>query len=103
VAVAIVERVITVPTAAAARAVAASPSSWHILWIAVGATSNGIETSVPSTVVAADTLLTSTSMRGRSFSRENASTFSWSVRSSHAPPAKYPSAPSSSTDSASRS
>jgi hypothetical protein len=43
---------------------------------------------VPSTVVAADTLLTSTSMRGRSFRRVKAATFSRSVCSSHAPPAK---------------
>jgi hypothetical protein len=83
-----VERVITVSAAAAARAVAGSPSGWHIFWIAVGATSSGIDTSVPSTFVAVETLLTSTSMRGRSFRRLNAATFSARVSSSHAPPAK---------------
>src|SRR5436190_2074204 len=46
-----VESVITVPAAAAARAVAGSPSGWAIFWNAVGDTSNGIDTGVPSTVV----------------------------------------------------
>ena len=41
-----------VPAAAAARAIPGSPSGCASLWIAVGATSSGIETGVPSTVVA---------------------------------------------------
>ena len=46
---------------------------------------------------------TSTSTRGRSRQRANAATFSRSVRSSPAPPAKYPCAPGSSTSAARRS
>ena len=42
---------ITVPAAAAARAMPGSPSGWAIRWKATGATSSGIETGVPSTVV----------------------------------------------------
>jgi hypothetical protein len=82
------DRHITVPAAAAARAVAASPSGWHMRWKAVGATSSGIDTGVPRTVVRVVVVLTSTSMRGRSCQRANASTLSRSVRSSPAPPAK---------------
>ena len=79
-----------VPAAAAARAMPASPSGWAMRWNATGATSSGIETSVPSTDVAVVASLTSTSARGRSRQRPYASTFSRSVRSSPAPPAKYP-------------
>ncbi len=77
----------TVPAAAAARAIPASPSSCASFWIAVGATSSGIETLVPSTVVAALTVETSTSTRGRSFSARHASTLPVSASSSPAPPA----------------
>ena len=42
----------TVPAAAAARAIATSPSGSTSRWKATGATSSGIETSAPSTVVA---------------------------------------------------
>ena len=59
----------TVPAAAAARAIAGSPSGWAIRWNATGATSSGIDTSVPSTVVAVVASLTSTSARGRSCQR----------------------------------
>ena len=41
-----------VPAAAAARAMPGSPSGCASRWNAVGATSSGIETGVPSTVVA---------------------------------------------------
>ena len=59
----------TVPAAAAARAIPGSPSGCASLWIAVGATSSGIETGVPSTVVAVETSATSTRTRGRSAQR----------------------------------
>ena len=42
-----------------------SPSGWAMRCRATGATSTGIETSVPSTVVAVETALTSTSTRGQ--------------------------------------
>ena len=41
----------SVPAAAAPRAIATSPSSCAICWNAIGATRAGIETGVPSTVV----------------------------------------------------
>ncbi len=77
-----------VPAAAAARAMPTSPSGWARRWNATGATSSGIDTVVPSTVVAVVGSETSTSTRGRSRQRPKASTFSRSVRSSPAPPAK---------------
>ena len=86
VAVATVERHMSVPAAAAPRAIATSPSSCAICWNAIGATSAGIETGVPSTVVSVETDETSTRTRGRSRKRENASRFQRSVRSSPAPP-----------------
>ncbi len=82
-----VERHITVPAAAAARAIPGSPSGCASFWIAVGATRSGIDTSAPSTVVAAETDATSTSTRGRSFSRCQASTLPESASSSPEPPA----------------
>ena len=60
---------ITVPAAAAARAIPGSPSGWAIRWNATGATSSGIDTSLPSTVVTVVASLTSTSARGRSCQR----------------------------------
>ena len=57
-------------------------------WKASGATSTGIDTSWPSTVVSVATEVTSTSIRGRSWRRSKASSFSRSVHSSPAPPAK---------------
>ena len=66
VAVAIVDRHITVPARAAARAVAHSPSGFASRCSAVGATSTGSETGPPSTVAAVLTRPTSTSIRGRS-------------------------------------
>ena len=76
----------SVPAAAAPRAIATSPSSCAICWKAIGATSAGIATGVPSTVVSVETLETSTSTRGRSLKCENASRFQRNVRSSPAPP-----------------
>ena len=73
--VATVDTHINVSAAAAPRAIATSPSSWAICWNAIGATSAGIETGVPSTVVAVVTDDTSTSTRGRNRTRENASRF----------------------------
>ena len=66
---------------------ATSPSSCAIAWNAIGATSTGMETGVPSTVVSVVTADTSTSTRGRRRNLENASLFHCSVRSSPAPPA----------------
>ena len=83
-----VERHMIVPAAAAARAMPTSPSGCASRWNATGATSTGIDTVVPSTVVAVDGSATSTSTRGRSCQRRKASTFSRSVHSSSAPPAK---------------
>jgi hypothetical protein len=82
-----VARIITVPVAAAARAVDSSASGSASRWNAVGATSTGSATSVPSTVVAVETVLMSTSTRGRSSQRAKATRFSRSVCSSPAPPA----------------
>ena len=76
----------TVPTPAAARAIASSPSGCTVRWNAVGATNSGIELSVPRTVVAVVTSETSTSIRGRRIQRSNAARFSRSVHSSFAPP-----------------
>ena len=52
----------------------------------MGATSTGMETGVPRTVVSVETDDTSISTRGRRRNRENASRFQRSVRSSPAPP-----------------
>ncbi len=84
----IVETQKSVPAAAAARAVASSPSAASIPCIANGATSSGIETGVPSTVVAVVISDTSTSIRGRNRQRPYAAAFARSVTSSPAPPAK---------------
>src|ERR1035438_5739304 len=54
---------ITVPSAAAARAVASSPASHASLWNAVGATRMGIETGAPRTVVERSRSDTSTRTR----------------------------------------
>ena len=86
VAVATVETHMSVARGSCARAIASSPSSCAICWNAMGATSAGIATVVPSTVVSVETDDTSTRTRGRSRKRENASRFQRSVRSSPAPP-----------------
>ena len=78
-----------VPAAAAARAVAVSPSGWQSFCIATGATTIGAETGVPRTVVLVSMLSTSTRTRGRSFQRPKAAMLSRSVASSPAPPRTY--------------
>ena len=74
--------------AAAARAVAHSPSGCSSRCMANGAIPSGIETGVPSTVVAVEISLTSTSVRGRKRQRPYAAVFARSVTSSPAPPSK---------------
>ena len=85
--VASVDRHIAVPTAAAARAIATSPSGCATRWNATGATISGIDSDSPSTVVWVVQPATSTSTRGRSCQRRYASTFQRRVSSSPAPPA----------------
>ena len=65
----------SVPAPAAPRAMATSPSSCAICWNAIGATSAGMETVEPSTVVSVVTFETSTRTRGRRRNFENASRF----------------------------
>ena len=55
-------------------------------WKAMGATSTGMETGDPRTVVSVETDDTSMRTLGRRRKRENASRFQRSVRSSPAPP-----------------
>ena len=74
--------------AAAARAVAASPSGSSSRCMAKGAMPSGIATVVPSSVVASEISLTSTSIRGRKRQRPYAATFARSETSSPAPPSK---------------
>ena len=64
-----VETAMRTPAAAAARAVATSPSGSIRRCIANGAIPSGIVTGVPSSVVAVVTSLTSTSIRGRNRQR----------------------------------
>ena len=71
-----------VPAAAAARAIATSPSGCATRWKATGATSTGSATSCPSTVVAVEASATSTRTRGRRCQRRKAATLSASVSSS---------------------
>ncbi len=78
----------SVPAAAAARAIPGSPSGCAIFRYAIGATSTGMESSSPSTVTAVVTVLTSTRTRGLSRQPSNAATFARTVCSSPAPPAK---------------
>ena len=83
-----VDSTITVPAAAAPRAVPDSPSAPASSWYAVGATSTGAATGVPSTVVPVPTDVTSRSTCGRRRSRPQAATLSRTVDSSSAPPRK---------------
>ena len=80
------ERIISAPTAAAPRAVAASPSAWARPWIAVGATATGELTGVPSSVVAVVTPSIPASTRGCSCQWPHAAMFPPRRRSSSAPP-----------------
>ena len=83
----IVDSTIRVPSEAAARAVASSPSRWARRWNAVGARAMGNASGVPSTAVSSETFETSFRTRGRSAHRANARRFSASVHSSPAAPA----------------
>jgi len=75
------------PTAAAPRAVAASPPGWASPCMAVGATATGELTGVSSSVVAVSTSATPASTCGWSCQWPQAATFASSRRSSSAPPA----------------
>ena len=88
VAVASVDKHITVPAAAAPRAIASSPSGCAIRWKAVGATSTGSDTSVPSTVVAASPRRRRRASAASAPSARRPRRFSRIVHSSFAPPAK---------------
>jgi hypothetical protein len=83
----IVERMNGMPAAAAARAVAGSPSGCTRPWVAVGAIATGSEIGTPRSVVAVVTSATSTRTRGRSVRRRHAASFSATESSSHEPPA----------------
>ena len=85
---AIVDTTISVPAAAVARAVSMSPPSRRWPWWPTGATSTGIETSAPSTVVARLGAATPVSTRGSSRIRANASRLPISARSSTEPPTR---------------
>jgi hypothetical protein len=98
-----VETAIPVPAAAAARAVAHSPSRSYSCWYATGATTTGSSMGVPSTVVAVETSETSQRTRGRNVQRSKAARFARSVHSSPEPPARYAHGPGSSRSSARRS
>ena len=84
--VAVVDTIITVSAASAARAIPHSPSAWASFCIAVGATRTGSETGVPSTVVFIWRDDTSTIVRYRSAICRHAVWLSLSVISSLAPP-----------------
>ena len=75
------------PTAAAARAVASSPSGCMIDWTPTGASPTGAGAGVPSTVVDRSRAETSRSIRGTIRHRRNASTLARIVSSVPAPPA----------------
>src|SRR4051812_47880092 len=70
------ERTWTVPARAHARATASSPSSCARLLKPQGARKSGIEIGVPRIVVAVETARTSIPMRGRTYQRDHAATFS---------------------------
>ena len=80
-----VDTTMIVPTVRAARAVASSPSGSARRWKAVGATSTGTGTAVPSTVVEASMVDTSTSTRLWKRHRWKARSFSRTVHSVRAP------------------
>jgi hypothetical protein len=83
----LVDTTIIVPAAAAARAVASSPSGCAIRCDAIGATMSGRAIGWPSTVVASETCETSTSIRGTSHQRAQAARLPRNVSSSRAPDA----------------
>ena len=86
VAVATVERHMSVPAAAAPRAIATSPSSCAICWNAIGATSTGIDTGRAEHGRLGRHRRDVDEHARPEPKRENASRFQRSVRSSPAPP-----------------
>ena len=81
--------IMIVPARAAARAVASSPSAWASRWNAVGATRIGIDDGVPSSVDGSGRACRCRAgPAGSSRSFWNADSFSATVISSCAPPAK---------------
>ena len=83
----VVESVNGIPAAAAARAVAISPSGWASPWTAIGAIATGMAVGAPRSVVEGSIPVTSTRTRGRRRRRRQAASFSARVTSSQAPPA----------------
>ena len=83
----LVDTTMIVPAAAAARAVASSPSGWAIRCEAIGATMIGRAIGWPRIVVARETCDTSMSIRGTSHQRSQAARLPWKVCSSRAPDA----------------
>ena len=83
----LVDTTMIVPAAAAARAVASSPSGWASFCEAIGATITGRAIGWPRIVVASETVDTSTSMRGTSHQRPHAARLPRNVCSSRAPDA----------------
>ena len=77
--------IIGTPTAAAARAVASSPSGSRIAWTPIGASSNGAGIAVPSTVVERSRSATSRSIRGTVRQRRKAAALARIVSSLPAP------------------
>ncbi len=79
-------RTIGSPTAAAARAVASSPSGLTIAWAPIGASTSGAGIRVFSTVTERSRSETSRSIRGTIRQRRNASRLERIVCSAPAPP-----------------
>jgi hypothetical protein len=91
-----VESTIGRPRAAAARAVASSPSGCTIDCTPTGATMTGAGIAVPSTVVPRSRTVASRSMRGTMRQRSNASRLARAVAPTPALPATYQKGPDSS-------
>ncbi len=81
-----VDKIIGTPAAAAALATATSPSGWASLSTPTGPSMIGDASSVPSTVLAYEAVLTSVSIRGTIRQRRNAAAFSLTLSSLPAPP-----------------
>src|SRR4051812_45265369 len=86
------DRPIAVPRAAAARATATSPSGCTA-WTPVGLISTGSETSWPITVVAIRLSLASPAVGGANPISSNAATLAWAVRPFSAPATSAPYTP----------
>ena len=80
--------IMIVSAAAAARAVAGSPSGWASRWNAVGATMTGIEARSRRSVTPRSRFAAPRRTRGHRDSRASAASLARSVTSSPAPPAK---------------